>query len=70
MLKGIFRHFLHSSKGGFKIEAISKAKAPFCYIFVTNNASKGIQTLKQIMMYLLEPCRRANRNFIYVARLI
>ena len=64
------RVILYGSEGCIKIKTIGKAKAPFCYIFVTNNASKGIQTLKQIMMYLLKPCRRANRNFIYVARLI
>ena len=70
MFESIFRHFLYGSEGSFKIKTIGKAETALGDILVTNNASKRIQALKQIMMYLLKTCCSSNRNFVYIARLI
>ena len=48
MLKGVFRHFLHSSESRFKIERIGKTKASLGDILIANNASECVQTIKQI----------------------
>ncbi len=69
MLEGIFWHLFYGREGCIKIERIGKTKTSFGDILVANNASKWVQTIKKIMMYLLQTCRCTNRNFIYIARL-
>lgn len=42
MLKCVFRHFLYSSEGSFKIERIDKTETVLSNILVTNNISKCV----------------------------
>lgn len=42
MLKCVFRHFLYSSEGSFKIERIDKTETVLSNILVTNNTGKWV----------------------------
>ena len=42
MLKCVFRHFLYSSEGSFKIERIDKTETVLSNILVTNDTGKWV----------------------------